>query len=47
MLYELLHGQTPYEGDSLEKIRDQVNNKVIRVKKSISTQTKDLLKNLL
>lgn len=47
MLYEMLHGEPPFQGKTLKDIKIQLKNKQIAINKNLSLSTKDLLKKLL
>ena len=47
LLYEMLHGSPPFRADNFNQIKEEFLSKNILIKKSISKDTKSLLKNIL
>lgn len=47
LLYEMLHGKSPFKASNLEDIKKEYLNKNIMIKSSLKNTTKELLKNLL
>lgn len=47
LLYEMLHGLPPFKAKSMQDIKRELDIKNIMIKKSISKETKSLLKSML
>lgn len=47
LLYEFLHGQTPFKAESVDEIQAELKQKPIYIANNISSETKDLLKGML
>lgn len=47
LLYEMLHGIPPFKADSLKQLKDEFLTKDILLKNTLSSETKDILKQLL
>lgn len=47
LLYEMIHGQPPFQAENLREIKKEFQSKNIMIKKSLDTDIKFLLKNLL
>jgi serine/threonine protein kinase len=47
LLYELLHGKAPFHGNSLEDIKRELLTRQVKLKSSLSQETKNLIKTLL
>jgi len=43
----MLHGHAPFEANSVREMEDQIKAKNILIKKSLSSETKSLLKKML
>ena len=47
LLYEMIHGNPPYQADSLKQLKNEFNNRHIQIKPGVSQDVKDLLMLLL
>lgn len=47
LLYEIMHGKTPFPGSELEQIRDKLVSQPIVISNTLSSNTKELLKYIL
>ena len=47
LLFELLHGHSPYRAKEIEEIYDNIVKKTMKFKKGISDEVKDLITNIL
>ena len=47
LLYEISHGRAPFTADSLDEIKDKIQNQQIQIDANLKTVTKELLKLLL
>ena len=43
LLYEMIHGNPPYQADSLKQLKSEFNNRNIKIKDSVSPDVKELL----
>jgi len=47
LLYELMHGHSPYRAKKIEEIHDNIINKRMKFSKRVSEEVKDLLRRIL
>ncbi len=47
LLYEMLHGKTPFYADGMESMQNQLMSQDIIINENLSKETKDLLYGLL
>ncbi len=47
LLYEMLHGKTPYKATNMKEIQNEIFKKKILINSALTKETKDLLKKIL